>query len=67
MLGPVPGHGSSRLSGLELAPEEPESLNAAIRHIEFLDWEIPGVDQLVAQQTLSWPEIQRLMTMPGVT
>jgi transposase len=54
------------LAGLELPLEERESVNAAIRHIEFLDWEVREVEQLIAKQTLSWPEIRRLMTVPGV-
>ena len=37
----------------------------AMRHIEFLDAEIAAVEQLIAQQALSWPEIRRLMTVPG--
>ena len=51
---------------LELPPEERESVDAGIRHIEFLDAELAAVDQLIAQQALSWPEIRRLMTVPGV-
>jgi hypothetical protein len=31
-----------------------------------LDAEIVAVDRLIAQQALSWPEIRRLMTVPGV-
>ena len=54
------------LSSLELPLEERESVTAAIRHIEFLDWEIREVEQLIAQQALAWPEIHRLMTVPGV-
>jgi transposase len=54
------------LAGLELPPEERESVNAAMRHIEFLDSEIAQVEKLIAQQALSWPEIRRLMTIPGV-
>ncbi|MGN6167416.1 MAG: IS110 family transposase, partial [Solirubrobacteraceae bacterium] len=54
------------LSGLELPLEERESINAGIRHIEFLDWEIREVEQLIAKQALGWPEIHRLMTVPGV-
>ena len=37
----------------------------AMRHIEFLDAEIAAVERLIAQQALSWPEIRRLMTVPG--
>jgi len=45
--------------------EERESVDAGIRHIEFLDTEIAAVERLIAQQALSWPEIKRLMTVPG--
>ena len=34
--------------------------------IEFLDAEIAEVERLIAQQALVWPEIRRLMTVPGV-
>jgi transposase len=58
--------GREWLAGLELPAEERESVDAAMRHIEFLDTEISAVDRLIAQQALAWPEIQRLMTVPGV-
>jgi transposase len=58
--------GRAWLAGLELPPEERESVDAGIRHIEFLDIEIAAVERLIAQQALSWPEIRRLMTVPGV-
>ena len=54
------------LASLQLPPEERESVAAAIRHIEFLDLEIAAVERLIARQALSWPEIRRLMTVPGV-
>ena len=54
------------LAGLELPVEERESVDAGIRHIEFLDSEIAAVERLIAQQALAWPEIRRLMTVPGV-
>jgi transposase len=54
------------LTGLELPLEERESVDAGIRHIEFLDSEIAAVERLIAQQALGWPEIRRLMTVPGV-
>jgi transposase len=58
--------GRQWLAGLELPPEERESVDAGIRHVEFLDTEIAAVERLIAQQALSWPEIRRLMTVPGV-
>jgi transposase len=54
------------LAGLELPVEERESVDAGIRHIDFLDAEIAAVERLIAQQALNWPEIRRLMTVPGV-
>ena len=38
-----------------------------MRQIAFLDAEIAAVERLIAQQALAWPEIRRLMTVPGVT
>jgi transposase len=54
------------LAGLELPVEERESVDAGVRQIEFLDSEIAAVERLVAQQALEWPEVRRLMTVPGV-
>jgi transposase len=54
------------LASLELPLEERESVDAAMRHIEFLEAEIAAVEKLIARQALSWPEIKRLMTVPGV-
>jgi transposase len=58
--------GREWLAGLQLPLEERESVDAGMRHIEFLDGEIAAVEKLIAQQALSWPEIRRLMTVPGV-
>ena len=58
--------GRKWLAGLELPVEERESVDAGIRQIEFLDAEIAAAERLIAQQALSWPEIRRLMTVPGV-
>ena len=57
--------GRKWLAGLMLPAEERESVDAAMRHVEFLDAEIAAVEKLIAQQALSWPEIRRLMTVPG--
>jgi transposase len=58
--------GRQWLAGLELPLEERESVDAAMRQVEFLDAEIATVKRLIAKQALSWPEIRRLMTVPGV-
>jgi transposase len=54
------------LASLELPLEERESVDAGIRHVEFLDAEIAAVERVIAEQALDWPEIRRLMTVPGV-
>jgi transposase len=54
------------LAGLELPVEERESVDAGVRHIDFLESEVAAVERLIAQQALEWPEIRRLMTVPGV-
>jgi transposase len=53
------------LAEVELPTEERESVDAGLRQIAFLDGEIKAVEKLIAQQALSWPEIRRLMTVPG--
>jgi transposase len=54
------------LRRLSLPPEEAETVQAALRHIAFLDREIEQVERLVAKQLLTRPEAKRLMTVPGV-
>jgi transposase len=58
--------GRQWLATLELPVEERESVDAGMRQIEFLDSEIAAVERLIARQALNWPEIRRLMTVPGV-
>ena len=58
--------GRQWLATLELPVEERESVDAGLRQIEFLDSEIAAVERLIARQALNWPEIRRLMTVPGV-
>ena len=54
------------LAGLELALEERETVDAAMRQIEFLDSEIAAVERLIAQDALGSAQIRRLMSVPGV-
>ena len=54
------------LSELELAEVERESVDAALRQVTFLDEEIAEVERLIAAEALKWPEVCRLMTVPGV-
>jgi transposase len=58
--------GREWLASLELPLEERESVDAGVRHVEFLEVEIAQVERLIAQQAVAWPEIRRLMTVPGV-
>jgi transposase len=54
------------LRELVLPLEERESLDSSMRQIEFLDRELSEVDRLIALDALAWPEIKRLMSVPGV-
>ncbi len=58
--------GRDWLRALELVTEERETVDAALRQIEFLDSEIEAVERLIATEALESPEIRRLMTVPGV-
>jgi transposase len=58
--------GRSWLRELELPAEERETVDAGLRHIAFLDGEIAEVERVIALQAMQWPEIGRLMTVPGV-
>jgi transposase len=61
------GAGGRRwLRKLELAVEEAETVEACMRHIEFLDAEIAEVERVVARYGMSCSEIRRLMSVPGV-
>ena len=58
--------GRAWLGDQQLALCERETVDAGLRQVDFLDGEIAAVDQLIAAEALSWPEIKRLMTVPGV-
>ena len=58
--------GRDWLRGLELPLEESETVQACLRHIEFLDIEIAQVDRLIATEALKSRQVRRLMTVPGV-
>src|SRR5439155_27044104 len=58
--------GRKWLAGLALAPEERETVDAAMRQIEFLDAEIAAVERLIAQDALGSAQIRRLISVPGV-
>ena len=54
------------LSELELPVEEAETVQSALRHVEFLDAEIAAVERLIAREALRSADARRLMTVPGV-
>ena len=58
--------GRAWLAEQQLSVCERETVDSAIRQVDFLDGEIAGVEQLIAADALSWPEVKRLMTVPGV-
>ncbi|MCA1679137.1 MAG: transposase [Actinobacteria bacterium] len=49
-----------------LPVEERETVDAGLRQIGFLDSEIVEVERLIALDALAWPDVKRLMTVPGV-
>jgi transposase len=58
--------GREWLRGLQLPLEEAETVQAGLRHIEFLDTEIEQVERLICQEALKSRQVRRLMTVPGV-
>jgi hypothetical protein len=42
------------------------SLDGCLRQIDFLDAEIAALESEIAKQALVWPQVLRLMTVPGV-
>ena len=56
--------GRAWLAGQQLALTERETVDSAVRQVEFLDSEIAQVDRLIAAEALSWPQVKRLMTVP---
>ena len=58
--------GRKWLAEQQLPVCERETVDSALRQVDFLDTEIAQVEKLIAAEALSWPEIKRLMTVPGV-
>jgi transposase len=58
--------GRAWLNDQQLPACERETVDAGLRQVDFLDTEIAAVDQLIAADALGWPEVKRLMTVPGV-
>jgi transposase len=59
-------NGRRWLRRLELPVEECETVEACMRHIEFLDTEIADVERVIARYALSCSDARRLMSVPGV-
>jgi transposase len=49
-----------------LPVEERETVDAGLRQVDFLDAEIAEVERLIALDAPAWPDVKRLMTVPGV-
>jgi transposase len=61
------GTGGRRwLATLELPADERLTLDGCLRQVDFLDAEIGALDGEIAKQALAWPEVLRLMSVPGV-
>jgi transposase len=58
--------GRAWLGDQELPADERETVQASLRHVEFLDGELRLVDRTIAEQVLPWPEVRRIMTIPGI-
>jgi transposase len=58
--------GRKWLRELELPAEECDTVEACMRHVEFLDSEIAQVERKIAKQTLLSPDARHLLTVPGV-
>jgi transposase len=58
--------GRQWLAGLELPIDERLTLDGCLRQVDFLDAEVAAIDREIAKQALAWPEVLRLMTVPGV-
>jgi transposase len=54
------------LHELELPEEERETVDGALRQVDFLDGEIAEVESVIARQAIDSPEARRLLTVPGV-
>jgi transposase len=54
------------LAEQQLSVVERETVDSAVRQVDFLDGEIAEVEQLIAAEALSWPQVKQLMTVPGV-
>jgi transposase len=54
------------LAALALPVDERLTLDGCLRQVDFLDSEIAALDREIAKHALAWPEVLRLMSIPGV-
>jgi transposase len=54
------------LDALELPAAERETVDSALRQVDFLEGEIAEADRVIAAEALRSAEVRRLMTVPGV-
>lgn len=54
------------LARLDVPVDERLTLDGCLRQVDFLDAEIAALDSEIARAALAWPEVLRLMTVPGV-
>jgi transposase len=54
------------LAQLELPVDERLTLDGCLRQVDFLDIEVAALDREIAKHALAWPEVLRLMSVPGV-
>jgi transposase len=59
--------GRGWLATLELPDGEQETVGGCLRHVDFLDGEMAALERQIAREALAWPEIRRLMSVPGVS
>jgi hypothetical protein len=55
------------MAALELPADERETVDGALRQVDFLDSGVGLIERELAGQALSSEEIRRLMTVPGVS
>jgi transposase len=54
------------LEAVGLVAEERETVDSALRQLDFCEREIAQIERVVATEALQSPEVLRLMTVPGV-
>jgi transposase len=58
--------GRAWFAQLELPIDERLTLDGCLRQVDFFDEEVAALDREIAKAALAWPEIRRLMSVPGV-